>query len=102
MTSQEMLSQVKNHPDGKVKIAITDIDGILRGKYISREKFLSIAEKGTSFCDVIMGWDSADVLYDKAEITGWHTGYPDSPASIALETYRNIPWENDLPFFWAN
>jgi len=99
MTSQEMLSQVKNHPDGKVKIAITDIDGILRGKYISREKFLSISEKGTSFCDVIMGWDSADVLYDKAEITGWHTGYPDSPASIALETYRNIPWENDLPFF---
>jgi len=99
MTSQEMLSQVKNHPDGKVKIAITDIDGILRGKYISRDKFLSIAEKGTSFCDVIMGWDSADVLYDKAEFTGWHTGYPDSPASIALETYRNIPWENDIPFF---
>ena len=56
MTSQEILSQVKNHPDGKVKIAIADIDGILRGKYISRDKFLSIAEKGTSFCDLQSKW----------------------------------------------
>ena len=99
MTQQDLLNKVRNHPSGKVKIAIADMDGILRGKYISTDKFLSVAEKGTSFCDVIMGWDAADVLYDKSEITGWHTGYPDSPAAIALETYRNIPWENNLPFF---
>ncbi|MEY2835151.1 MAG: hypothetical protein RLZZ557_813, partial [Bacteroidota bacterium] len=99
MTTQAILDQVKAHPAGKVKIAITDMDGILRGKYISKDKFLAVAESGTSFCDVIMGWDSADVLYEKAEITGWHTGYPDSPASIVLDTFRNIPWENNLPFF---
>lgn len=99
MTTQAILDQVKAHPAGKVKIAITDMDGILRGKYISKDKFLAVVESGTSFCDVIMGWDSADVLYEKAEITGWHTGYPDSPASIALDTFRNIPWENNLPFF---
>lgn len=101
MQIREIIQYVKNHPSGKVKIAIADIDGILRGKYISAEKFVSIAEKGTSFCDVIMGWDAADVLYDRAEITGWHTGYPDSPASIDLKTFRKIPWENDIPFFLA-
>ena len=101
MQTKEILQYVKNHPSGKVKIAVADMDGILRGKYISSEKFLSIAEKGTSFCDVIMGWDAADVLYDKAEFTGWHTGYPDSPASIDLNTFRKIPWENDIPFFLA-
>jgi len=101
MQTREIIQYVKNHPSGKVKIAIADIDGILRGKYISAEKFVSIAEKGTSFCDVIMGWDAADVLYDRAEITGWHTGYPDSPASIDLKTFRKIPWENDIPFFLA-
>jgi glutamine synthetase len=101
MQTKEIIQYVKNHPSGKVKIAIADMDGILRGKYISSEKFLSIAEKGTSFCDVIMGWDAADVLYDKAEFTGWHTGYPDSPASIDLKTFRKIPWENDIPFFLA-
>jgi glutamine synthetase len=101
MQTKEILQYVKNHPSGKVKIAVADMDGILRGKYISSEKFLSIAEKGTSFCDVIMGWDAADVLYDKADFTGWHTGYPDSPASIDLNTFRKIPWENDIPFFLA-
>ena len=101
MQAKEIIQYVKNHPSGKVKIAIADMDGILRGKYISAEKFLSIAEKGTNFCDVIIGWDAADVLYDKSEVTGWHTGYPDSPASIDLKTFRKIPWENDIPFFLA-
>lgn len=101
MQTKEILHYVKNHPSGKVKIAIADVDGILRGKYISAEKFLSVVEKGTSFCDVIMGWDAADVLYDKSTITGWHSGYPDSPASIDLTTFRKIPWENNIPFFLA-
>jgi glutamine synthetase len=99
MNTNEILSYVKGHPSGKVKIAYADIDGILRGKYLSRDKFLSIAEKETSFCDVILGWDAADQLYDRATLTGWHTGFPDTPARIDLSTFRKIPWENDLPFF---
>jgi glutamine synthetase len=86
----------------KVKIAVTDIDGILRGKIVSLEKFLSIAEKGFGFCDVIFGWDASDVAYDNATFTGWHTGYPDATALIDLNTHRDIPWENDLPFFLAD
>jgi glutamine synthetase len=86
----------------KVKLAVTDIDGVLRGKMISTEKFLSIAEKGFGFCDVIFGWDSSDAAYDNATFTGWHTGYPDATALIDINTYRNIPWENDTPFFIAD
>jgi len=99
MNTKEILQYVKQHPAGKVKIAFSDIDGVLRGKYVSTEKFLSAVEKGTSFCDVIMGWDMADVLYDRSTVTGWHTGYPDSEAGIDLNTFRKIPWEQDLPFF---
>ena len=99
MSAEEILNYVKQHPSGKVKLAFADIDGVLRGKYVSAEKFASIAEKGMTFCDVIFGWDAADVLYDKPGVTGWHTGYPDSPASIDLATFRKIPWENDIPFF---
>lgn len=99
MSAEEILNYVKQHPSGKVKLAFADIDGVLRGKYVSAEKFASIAEKGMTFCDVIFGWDAADVLYDKPGVTGWHTGYPDSPASIDLSTFRKIPWENDIPFF---
>ena len=99
MTNKSIVDYVKNHPSGKVKIALTDIDGILRGKYISAEKFLSIIDSQTTFCDVIFGWDANDVAYDNGEFTGWHTGYPDSPAKLDISTFRKIPWENDVPFF---
>jgi glutamine synthetase len=99
MNTTEILQYVKDHPSGKVKIALTDIDGVLRGKYISTKKFLSVIESSTGFCDVIFGWDANDVAYDNVTYTGWHTGYPDAPARIDLSTFRKIPWENDVPFF---
>jgi len=42
-----------------IKVGVFDIDGILRGKYMSREKFLSALDKGFGFCDVVLGWDIA-------------------------------------------
>ncbi|MFA5834866.1 MAG: glutamine synthetase family protein [Bacteroidota bacterium] len=99
MNESQILHYVKNHPSGKVKIAITDIDGVLRGKYISAEKFLSINNSHFGFCDVVFGWDSNDLSYDNSSFSGWHKGYPDTPASIDLSTFRKIPWENDIPFF---
>jgi glutamine synthetase len=82
-----------------VKLGVTDVDGILRGKYVSRDKFLSVLEKGLGFCDVIIGWDSNDQLYDNVTYTGWHTGYPDAPVRVLPETGRLLPFENDTPFF---
>lgn len=99
MEVPEIIQYVKDHASGKVKIAFTDIDGILRGKYISADKFISILDGGTSFCDVIFGWDLADSAYDNASFTGWHTGYPDAPACLDLKSFRKIPWENNIPFF---
>lgn len=99
MKTAEILDYVRNHPAKKVKVAISDIDGILRGKYISADKFLSVAESSFGFCDVVFGWDMADAAYDNASYTGWHTGYPDAKAKIDLSSFRKIPWENDLPFF---
>jgi len=99
MDTKEILQYVKNHAAGKVKLAITDIDGVLRGKYISSEKFFSLTDSETSFCDVIFGWDAADLAYDNSSYTGWHTGYPDAAAQLDLTSFRKIPWENDLPFF---
>lgn len=101
MTTKEIIQYVKNHPAGKVKIAVTDIDGILRGKYISTEKFLSVIDNNMGFCNVVYGWDAGDVTYDNVEYTGWHTGYPDAPVAIDISTFRKIPWENDSPFFLA-
>ncbi|SES22937.1 glutamine synthetase family protein [Pedobacter rhizosphaerae] len=98
-TTQQILDYVKNHPSGKVKLAVADIDGILRGKYVSAEKFASLAEGRLGFCDVTFGWDANDAAYDNVKYTGWHTGYPDAQVKIDLSTFRKIPWENDVPFF---
>ena len=83
----------------KVKLAGVDVDGILRGKYISLEKFFSTLDGGMGFCDVVFGWDSQDELYDNAKVTGWHTGYPDVQATVDLTTMRVIPWEPDTATF---
>ncbi|HEY4154321.1 MAG TPA: glutamine synthetase [Puia sp.] len=99
MDPKEILHYVKAHPAGKVKIAFSDMDGVLRGKYISTEKFLSVVEHNSSFCDVIFGWDMGDAAYHNVTYTGWHTGYPDAPARIDLNSFRKIPWEDGLPFF---
>jgi len=102
LTTKQVLQALADVHAEKVKVAITDVDGVLRGKVISIEKFLSIAEKGFGFCDVVFGWDAGDVAYDNAKITGWHTGYPDTTASVDVQTFRQVPWENGIPFFLAD
>jgi len=99
MERNEILDAIKNSPHNKVKYAIADIDGVLRGKVIHKEKFFEIIDKGVGFCDVIFGWDMNDACYDNTKYTGWHTGYPDANVKLDLSTFRTIPWEQNLPFF---
>jgi len=78
----------------KAKIGGFDVDGVLRGKYVSLDKLYSALEKGFGFCDVIFGWDIGDQLYDNAKVTGWHSGYPDVHARLdpaTLRFYRHEP-----------
>jgi glutamine synthetase len=84
-----------------VKLGLLDIDGVMRGKYVSRDKFLSALAGGFGFCDVVLGWDSNDQLIDNLAYTGWHTAYPDAPARIVPESCREIPFEPNTLFFLA-
>ncbi len=82
-----------------VKVGVFDIDGILRGKYIKKGKFFSALDKGFGFCDVVVGWDSNDQLYDNVTVTGWHTGYPDAPVRLIPESCRPLPLEGNMLLF---
>jgi glutamine synthetase len=106
MATQKMhpaLDVVRKSGTGKVKVACSDIDGILRGKYLHIDKFLGAAEPhpkgGFGFCDVVFGWDSGDQCYDNTQVTGWQHGFPDALARLDLDTGRRVPWDGNVPFF---
>ena len=82
-----------------VKIGLFDNDGVMRGKYMSREKFFSSLDNGFAFCDVVLGWDMHDQLYDNVTYTGWHTAFPDAPARILPQSCRDIPFEDGMLLF---
>lgn len=91
--SSELVDELERRGVSRAKIGGFDLDGVLRGKYVSLDKLRSALASGFGFCDVIFGWDAADVLYDNATVTGWHTGYPDAHAVLDPSTLRTIPWE---------
>ena len=82
-----------------VKVGVFDNDGILRGKYLNRDKFYGALDKGLGFCDVLLGWDSNDQLYDNVRFTGWHTAYPDAMVRLLPATCRSLPLEGNMLLF---
>jgi len=89
--------------DTSVKVGGTDIDGQIRGKLMSKKKFLSIAKSGFGFCSVIFGWDMHDQTYFKElKISNAQNGYRDIVAQVDLASFRRIPWENNMPFFMCS
>ncbi|TFK30265.1 glutamine synthetase/guanido kinase [Coprinopsis marcescibilis] len=98
-TLQDLQDLLKD--DIKVKVAGIDVDGVLRGKFMSKDKFLSaVRSDGFGFCSVIFGWDIHDAVYSRELLISTKAnGYRDILASIDLSTFRRIPWENNVPFF---
>jgi glutamine synthetase len=102
MNEEQIKAYLEENNIQKIKFAFADIDGVLRGKVIHPKKFIDGLQSGYGFCDVVFGWDSSDACYDNVQLTGWHTGYPDKLCRIDLSTLRNIPWQDNIPFFLAD
>jgi glutamine synthetase len=93
-SAEEVLARARERGLSHVKVGAFDVDGILRGKYMGVDKLASALEKGFGFCDVVLGWDAMDQLYDNARFTGWHTGYPDASVRLLPRTCRDLPLED--------
>jgi glutamine synthetase len=91
--AEELVGKLAAQGIKNAKIGGFDLDGVLRGKYVSLDKLKSALANGFGFCDVIFGWDLADVVYDNGVLTGPQTGYPDVHAVLDPRTLRPIPWE---------
>lgn len=78
------------------KIGFTDVDGVLRGKYVNLSKLEHSNQ--IEHCDVVFGWDLNDRCYDKDSVTGWNKGFGDALLTLDPTTERTIPWESGTNF----
>lgn len=92
-TAEDAIRLIEARGLTHVKVGLSDIDGIMRGKYLAKDKFISALKSGFGFCNVVLGWDLNDQLYDNVQYTGWHTAYPDAMVRILPETCRELPLE---------
>ena len=97
---QETLARYQALGVRQVKLGLTDIDGVIRGKYVGLPKFASLLLKQGGFCDCVFGWDMDDQLYEGGDYTGWHSGFPDTGFRLLVDTERWLA-EEDCPYFVA-
>jgi glutamine synthetase len=98
-TAEQARAIIEQRQLTHVKVGVFDNDGILRGKYMGRDKFFGALEKGLGFCDVVLGWDSSDQQYDNVRFTGWHTAFPDAAVRLLPASCRAIPFEGEMLLF---
>ena len=98
-STEEAIALINRRGLSYIKVGFFDLDGVMLGKYMGREKFIHALTCGFSFCDVVLGWDCQDRSYDNTRYTGWHTGYPDAPMRIVPQTCREVINEKDMLLF---
>ncbi|GAA5829207.1 hypothetical protein JCM3766R1_001017 [Sporobolomyces carnicolor] len=97
-TAQQIKDLIKD--DDRVQLAGVDVDGILRGKFMAKDKFLSSLDSGFGFCSVVFGWDTHDSAYQpELKISNLSNGYRDLVAKIDLNSYRRTRATPQLPSF---
>src|SRR6266516_1686842 len=79
-----------------VKIAAPDIEGVYRGKRVAAKYFLNSLEEGFGQCDVLFGWDIAEVVLPNLKVSNWERGFADFVMKPDLSTFAIVPWEEHV------
>ena len=93
----QALEAVRSSRCNRVKLAVCDIDGLLRGKVIHSDRFPAVLDGGFGFN--VFGCDVNDRPYDEDHLSGRGVGFPDANVRLDPSTLRNVPWDDDVPFF---
>jgi glutamine synthetase len=79
-----------------VKIGAADIEGVYRGKRVAATHFLNSLEEGFGQCDVLFGWDIAEVVLPTLKFSNWERGFADIVMKPDLATFALTPWEEHV------
>lgn len=93
-----VLELIKRENIRTVQIGYTDIQGVLRGKYIPSQFFIDTIDRGIPFCVVAMAWDIQCEIVDGIPIASWANGFPDFIAKPDLSTFQVLPWQENTGF----
>lgn len=93
-SAEDMRRIVEERGAKNVTIAMSDMHGLLRGKYISRDKLNSVLENGWGMPPLILALDFDDIIMEAPGGLDGSDGYADVMARALPETCREIPWES--------
>ena len=79
-----------------VKIGTPDMEGVFRGKRVAAQYFLDTLEDGFAQCDVLFGWDIAEVVLPNLKFSNWERGFADLVMKPDLSTFALVPWEENV------
>jgi glutamine synthetase len=82
---------ITEHQIDTVECGLADLHGQLRGKRLTADHFLAVAENGFRMGDGIFSFDHASAVIETT-FTSAAGGYPDMRARPLLDTFRPIPW----------
>ena len=99
LTIEDMKDLLSKHEIKKIKIAYTDINGILRGQYISIKKFFSIIEKGLNISSNIFNLDYTNERYPKQVNLEFQNFFTNEHVNIDLSSSRVLPLEKNTMLF---
>ena len=84
-TLQQKVAHYADRGVSQVKLGLTDIDGVIRGKYVGIDKFISLLKKQGGFCDCIFGWD---VMTNSTTRVATRVGTPDFPTQAFASWWK--------------
>jgi glutamine synthetase len=96
MDIAEIRSLVKDGKIEYVKIGAPDIEGVYRGKRVAASHFLNSLDDGFAQCDVLFGWDIAEIVLPNLKFSNWERGFSDIIMKPDLSTFAMVPWEENV------
>lgn len=89
---EAVLKLVESRKVARAYVAVCDLQGQLRGKSVSRDKFLAFLDRGFPSTPILAAADFTDVIHPVA-INDAATRMGEGLARVIPESCREIPWE---------
>ena len=93
-TAEDVRQIVEERNAEHATIGLTDMQGLLRGKYVSRDKLLSVLDHDWGMPPLVLALDFDDVIMEAPVIADGSDGFADGTARLLPATCREIPWES--------